>query len=216
MKLQPILVATVYVLAHAVAVAQGTFPPTTAPNVPTQKSLKEIWDKVGSLETQLTQIQQQNLLLTGLLASYSPGIPWNLTIIDSVDNVGSFNSLAFGPDGLPAISFWDQINGDLKIARYNGSAWILTTIDSVGVVGYYSSLAFGPDGQPAISYLDHTNGDLKIARYNGSVWTLTTVDSTGTVGYYTSLIFGSDGQPAIGYCDLTNAEIGRASCRERV
>ena len=84
--------------------------------------------------------------------------------MDSTDNVGQFTSLAFGPDGQPAISYYDVTIRDLKFARFNGSTWTLTALDSTGNVGQYTTLAFGPDGQPAISYLDDTNFDLKFAR----------------------------------------------------
>ena len=78
--------------------------------------------------------------------------------------VGSDTSLAFGPDGQPAISYYDDSNSDLKFARFNGNSWSRTTVDSAGNVGIHTSLAFGPDGQPAISYYDGSNLDLKFAR----------------------------------------------------
>jgi hypothetical protein len=84
--------------------------------------------------------------------------------VDSAGNVGKHTSLAFGPGGQPAISYYDDSNADLKFARYNGNSWSLTTVDSAGNVGIHTSLAFGPDGQPAISYYDGSNLDLKFAR----------------------------------------------------
>lgn len=104
-------------------------------------------------------MQTQNLLLTGLLASASPGLPWNLSTVDSAGNVGKFSSLAFGPDGQPAISYADLLLGYLHFARYNGTAWTRTIVDAAGT-GSHTSLAFGPDGQPAISYYDGINDDL--------------------------------------------------------
>jgi hypothetical protein len=37
--------------------------------------------------------------------------------VDSAGSVGGHTSLAFGPDGQPAISYYDASNGDLKFAR---------------------------------------------------------------------------------------------------
>ena len=140
--------------------AQGTFPPPSGPAVPTQKSLQELWDKVGSLQTQLNATQTQ----LALLSAFAPNLSWILSTVDSAGSVGQYNSLAFGPDGQPAISYYNGSTGDLKYARFNATTWDLTTPDSTGNVGQYTSLVFGPDGQPAISYYDVTNGDLKFAR----------------------------------------------------
>lgn len=198
----------ILVLTTVTAFSQGSLLPPGAP-AQTQKSLQEIWDKIGVVEAQNAQLQAQNLLLKSqlttatLLDAVSPAglaLPWNLR---SVDSVGADTSLAFGLDGQPAISYYDNTNQDLKIARFNGSIWSVSTVDSAGAVGLYNSLAFGPDGQPAISYYDNTNQDLKIARFNDSVWSVSSVDSVGNVGSAVSLAFGPDGQPAISYLDNT-------------
>ena len=79
-------------------------------------------------------------------------------------------------NGVPAISYFDSTNGDLKYIRAFGSSgtnWAIPiTIDSTGNVGSYTSLAF-VNGFPAISYLDSTNGNLKYVRAgkpDGSLW----------------------------------------------
>jgi hypothetical protein len=45
------------------------------------------------------------------------GSSWALTTVDSLGCIGQNNSLAFGPDGQPVISYLDYTNYDLKIAR---------------------------------------------------------------------------------------------------
>lgn len=194
----------------ATAVAQGSLTPP-GPPAPTQKSLQEIWNKVGGLETQLSltqgdlaQLRAENRLLGAVLAGSNVQFAWSITAVDGAQNVGSYNCIAFGPDGQPTISYYDATGQNLKCARFNGTAWTIATVDSLGSVGSHTSMTFGPDGQPAISYFDATSSNLKFARFNGVTWTVTTVDSAGIVGEFTSLAFGPDGQPAISYFDATN------------
>ena len=209
------LIAVSLLLAAPELGAQGPLTPPGVP-APTMKSLQEIWNElqatktsVSALQGQVTALQalQQKSSATALHYATGGSLPWTLSTVDSAGSVGEFTSLAFGPDGQPAISYYDNANGDLEFARFNGSTWTLTTVDSAGSVGRDTSLAFGPDGQPAISYYDNATGDLKFARFNGSTWTLTTLDSTGIVGQYTSLAFGPDGLPAISYYDNTNFDL---------
>jgi len=132
-------------------------------------TLEEIYQRQVQQDAQLQTLQQQNnelwLMNRLLLNAVGVVLPrWRLTTVDSVGDVAYYTSLAFGPDGQPAISYTDNGNWDLKFARYNGSAWSNQTVDSAGNVGLYTSLAFGPDGQPAISYCDNSKRDLKFAR----------------------------------------------------
>ena len=81
------------------------------------------------------------------------GTNWNPTAVDSSNPTAfSYFSLAFGPDGQPAIAYAYE-NGadfDLRFARFNGS-WSTETVIGAGIAGYFASLAFGPDGQPSIA-----------------------------------------------------------------
>jgi hypothetical protein len=214
------LLAAVLLLPSTYCLGQGNLNPPGAP-APTMKSLQEIWNKIGTLETQNTalqnsansqqqqiaSLQKDSAAMSLLLDNAGIVFPWTLTTVDNTGNVGSFTSLAFTPGGQPAISYYDTTNGNLKYAVFNGSTWTLTTVDSTGYVCEYTSLAFTPGGQPAISYWDSSNLDLKYAVFNGSTWTLTTVDSSGNVGAYTSLAFTPGGQPAISYWDSTNYDL---------
>lgn len=102
---------------------------------------------------------------------------WTCTVIEN-SGKGKMPSIAMGPDGGAAISYYDSSNGDLKLARYvqwGGTGcksgvtdWTCTTIDSTGDVGFDSSITFAPDGNMWISFYDTTNTNLKVAKlYRG-------------------------------------------------
>jgi hypothetical protein len=80
---------------------------------------------------------------------------WRGGITAAGDNVGEFNSIAFSPAGVVAVSYYDRTNGDVKFAysRDGGTTWSIQTVFTDGDSGRYSSLAFMVDGRPAISYL---------------------------------------------------------------
>lgn len=88
------------------------------------------------------------------------------TLASILNSLWFDTSIAIGPDGLGLISFWDQSNGDLKVARCNSArctSATITTVDGFDSVGRNNSIAIGDDNLPLISYLDSTNGDLKVA-----------------------------------------------------
>jgi hypothetical protein len=133
------------------------------------------------------------------------GATWSITSVGAMTTPGNSSfpgtSLAFGPDGQPAIAFFDDINDDLRYARFNGTTWVLNAVEQAGEVGVSPSLVFGSEAQPHIAYIAHGSFDLKFARLDGAVWSLQTVDSAGTISEPPSLAFGPDGQPAIAYGD---------------
>jgi hypothetical protein len=132
---------------------------------------------------------------------------------DAPNVVGLYTSLAV-VNGNPAISYYDQTNGNLKYVRASdasGSTWTNTprVVAFTNDVGRFTSLKV-VNGYPAISYYSATGGDLlfcQATHADGNTWgTPVTVDSTGDVGLNTSLAI-VDGNPAIGYWDQTNSAL---------
>ena len=90
-------------------------------------------------------------------------LSWNFQVVDSVDDVGMFSSLAVDNNQISHVSYYDATNGDLKYAVRQGGNWSSEVVDSVGDVGQYSSIALTVNGEPGISYYDKTKADLKFA-----------------------------------------------------
>jgi hypothetical protein len=149
------------------------------------------------------------LMFAALLLSVSQaGTTWNIQTADSsADTVGWYTSIALDSASHPCISYYDTTAGNLKYAKWTGSAWSTQSVATAGDVGQYSSLAFDSSGYPCISYFDYTNFDLKFARWTGAAWSVQTVDSTGDVGEYTSLALDWSGYPCISYLDNTNGDL---------
>ena len=137
---------------------------------------------------------------------------WNLMTVDNGANVGWWDtSISHGPDGLPAISYYDNTDDDLKYAVFNGERWSSQTIDEGGSVGRFNAISHGPDGYPAIAYYDWTNRDLKYASFDGVQWNIEVVESDEMIGTEVSLSHGPAGNPAISYHNVSSRDLKFAS-----
>jgi hypothetical protein len=91
-----------------------------------------------------------------------------LITVDSTGNVGEFTSITIGTDALPIISYYDNANGDLKVAKCGAiacsSGTLLRTVDAAGSTGEFTSITIGTDGYPVVSYYDSDNQDLRVAK----------------------------------------------------
>jgi len=95
-----------------------------------------------------------------------------VSIVDDVDDVGEFNSIAIGDDGFPVISYFDRTAGALKIAKCNDEACTgdnetITTVDDPPTsAGFDTSITIGDDSRPVISYwqYEESGAKLKVTR----------------------------------------------------
>jgi hypothetical protein len=136
------------------------------------------------------------ILAISVTTSYSA---WKTKIIDVKNDVGRYNSIAIDTNNRIYISYFDDTNGNLKCAKYDGMKWKVETIDSFGKVGKYTDIALGIDNRPFISYYDDTNKTYKLAEWTGSSWTIKTIDSVPNYPGRTSLVVNSTGYPRVSY-----------------
>ncbi|MCJ2563012.1 MAG: hypothetical protein LN417_02845, partial [Candidatus Thermoplasmatota archaeon] len=110
--------------------------------------------------------------------------------------------------GHPHIAYREYVNGDLKYAKWTGSAWSIETVDTIGHISWFISIAVDSDDNPHMSYyVLSPDWDLKYAKWTGSAWSIETVDSIGYVGWDSSIALDANDNPHISYFDYTNHDL---------
>jgi len=124
---------------------------------------------------------------------------WQVSTIDSLNDVGAYSSIACDTLGRPHISYTDLTTGRLKYAYYNGSSWTTSVIGTTGALGYYTSLDLDSFDKPHISHYNPTYGRLLYTKEGTS-----TIVDFPNVGKFSSLKLDINGYPNISYYDEKN------------
>lgn len=135
-----------------------------------------------------------------ILSSVNADPTWDITTIDSVDDVGYFPSLALDSQNRPHISYNDWTNNLVKYSYWTGTTWNVETVAS----GATSSLALDSTDNPHVAYV--WGGNLNYAHWDGSSWQTEIADSTGVTGDVFSLVLDSVNNPHITICDSDGLE----------
>jgi hypothetical protein len=144
-----------------------------------------------------------------LYYTYNDGTVWQaIDIIDPAPSVGRYAAIAVDSSGFLHISYFDEINGDLKYATNASGGWEIKLVDFSADVGRYSSIAIDANDNVHISYYDASNANLKYATNASGVWVVgETVDASSGRGRYSSIAIDSAGKRYISYFDATNGDL---------
>ncbi|WP_353415636.1 hypothetical protein [Haloferula helveola] len=135
---------------------------------------------------------------------------------------GTYNSLAFAPNGRPYIAHRDQDALKLYVSyldqavtetpgEFTSANWNTFSL-MADLSGYHPSLDFKSDGRWGISHgLPGGGYNVQFIEQSASGWSFTTPDSTAQSGQYTSAKFNSSNKPGIAYYDQASGSLKYAS-----
>jgi hypothetical protein len=143
-----------------------------------------------------------NFTAESLNVATNSGAAWTSQVVpNTTPHFAGICSAAIGPDGHPAVSYYDFSAGAgrLSIARFNGSTWTTGMVDNSGgqPTGYMSSIAFGPNGHPVVAYSATLGNQIRLARFNGTTWAIETIASS--VGSTMTMKLDKNGNPVLVY-----------------
>jgi hypothetical protein len=115
---------------------------------------------------------------------------WLVRTLDFDRETGKWNSMVLDANDDPLLSYSAWVDGELRLAHWNGKQWDLTTVDSrtrshgESNPGPGNSLTLGPDGKAHISF--YTEKALKYAHEVDDGWKIETIDQVSWLGSWIS------------------------------
>lgn len=157
-------------------------------------------------------------------ATKSAGGAWTSGVADSGggahSDAGYWASIALDSSNNPVISHFDAGKGNLRVARWNGTAFsgdvavegtdyvpadtATTAVDAR--TGEYSKLLIAADGKEYLAFYDRAQTALMLATGTGTSWSVETVDDSGDVGQWPDLALEA-GTLYISYQDVGNQDL---------
>jgi hypothetical protein len=145
----------------------------------------------------------------GIRYAYWNGQAWKTEILEGEKEnnghgVGWSCNIALDKNGIPQITYMDEVEGLVKYAVRRNGRWQIQVIGRVRGVGYpdRNSIALDDHGVPYIGYFDAGRGSLQVTHPDGQKWIVETLD-TENAGFTSSMQI-NDGMIWISYGDLAN------------
>lgn len=151
------------------------------------------------------------------------GGSYSILTIDVSRGGGTYNRIAFSPEGLPAVLQFNakgqlpgvyidrEVTGGSLSAQEATGAWVAQQL-STGQIDEQLGFAINSKGLYSVAYYDMGSTRLLYTEStDGTTWsTPVSVDLNGDTGHYPSLAFDADGNPAIAYyrCSATLQNVG--------
>jgi hypothetical protein len=134
------------------------------------------------------------------------GGSWVTQFIDtSTRTGGGHTSLAYTPANLPAVSYYDAYNANLKFAYFNGSQWRNSTIASKFIQGLFTNLFFNSAGNPLIVYYNRTRDSVFLASQSAGAWGLSELGTDG--GRYVTVSRYGNSKRILTYLQAGSADL---------
>ena len=150
------------------------------------------------------------------------GVP-TITTVDSGGNVGQGLAIAVGTDGNPIISYFDQTNTDIKVAKCVDPAcaqpatFTPIELDAQSFfLGAYTDIAIAPTGLPVVVHESDAGGGIRVTTCSNQACTESATKVTNQGLLAPSLAFGTDGAPVISSNTYLSFDLLVTKCSDAV